>query len=230
MQRRSAKLAAFVVGLTSLIGFALALATSASQRHALEEAVEWAWPVVILGTVAGALIVRLLYLDVWLRFAGLGSEDVRGHDQALLDRVLGLLNREHLRQVDSQDFVTAWPRSLSAPIRELLATVDGPESRFLTRRLERARVHLWEKTEAFRSAEAGNGFPSQNARDQWRDVGWSSATLAGASPEQVQLARSRSAEIGEAARDFEDAHSKFVETAQRLGFNLGALQELPIRE
>jgi hypothetical protein len=169
-------------------------------------------------TVVGlAVLVSAAYTQLWL-----AKRKPSDADQQRLNRLLSALPREAIRGLASEDFSMPWRERNVYPVAWFVNELEGPEEHFSARRLERCRQRLYDAGSRFLHQEAYEGF-AHESMNGFRNIGWSTGELEGASLDVLNRAEARSRAIRAAAADLLDAHERLVSVASKLGLCLDAL-------
>jgi hypothetical protein len=196
-------IAATVGFIASVIGIAMAPA----------DVWKWVYPLAVVIALAAALAATWAYLILM-------RAKPSPHEQARLDRLLGVLPRKAIRRLEEQDFIAPWPARSVYPVMYFVNELDGADQEFNDRRLERTRADLSQAGDEFLEAEALNGYPHQLNR-KLRNTGRLLGDLEG-DDKALALAESRAAAIRAPATRLLRAHGELLTVARRRGYDLEA--------
>lgn len=164
-------------------------------------------------------------IHAWVVTGRLGGDHaaVPAIEQATLDRTLGALPRNVIRDWRDIEVLGGWRDSLSAAVGRYAALHNELEDRLADPELEQARRALHTAAIQLAEADAIDGFTHQYV-DGYRNVGRTGGELEGEAPDTLQRYVNRAERISDARDALIDAHDALVAMARAKSFDLSALQ------
>lgn len=146
-------------------------------------------------------------------------------EQGRLDRVLSVLPRAPIRELDLTEFLGGWSDAACYPVGIYSHEHDEIEDRFLDPHLEALRRALHTACVDFSDANALHGVPSR-FNDRARNVGYTSGQMDGldfVDPDAMKRCRESAHVLQETCDELVLAHHALTEAARQRGYSLAAL-------